>query len=193
MDKRQKIGFEIIQKSLMALKKEVSPMKKSERVRLGIYGLLIAMAVIGLSLILSPNPAWQVITCSSSRANNTTDTDLDGFTDYQECLLAGVITPIDNKTKIWGQYAAAQQGKSSINCSSPPANNICLDPNKQDLFVIIVPASSGSLFPTNPLQYVSTAISQGGLGIAVHPIYVTSALLQSLGPFSPAPYKWLSR
>ena len=60
MDKRQKIGFEIIQKSLKALKKEGSPMKKSERVRLGIYGLLIAMAVIGLSLILCPSPALAV-------------------------------------------------------------------------------------------------------------------------------------
>ena len=57
-----------------------------------------------------------------------------------------------------------------------PAGNICLDPNKQDLFVIIVRNPNNTLFPTNPLPYVSAALSQGGLGIVVHPIYVSAPL-----------------
>jgi hypothetical protein len=136
---------------LSSVKKEVLSMKKSEKARFGIYGILIVMLMMGLSLTLFPVQSQAAVNCSTA---GSTDTDKDGFTDLQECN--GGFKLKDNTTPIYGK----------TNCPTGGAP-ICLDPDNKDLFVIMVPST---YFPTltNPLELVSTPLSQAGLGIRVH-------------------------
>jgi len=143
-------------------RKEVNQMKKREGLRAWMYVILMAVAVIAMSLLLSQVPAQAAVDCNNP--STEADADLDGFTDAQECQ--GI--PLDK-----GTAPTIIQGKLS---GLPRAER--LDPDTKDLFVILVPASP-SKFPVNPqnpsdltypLQYVSAPQSNGGLGIAVHVI-----------------------
>jgi hypothetical protein len=93
------------------------------------------------------------------------DTDGDGFTDAEET--AG-ITLVD--------------GNSDPTITVPPCaftpgedRNSCLDPSTQDLFVILVPDTNGSLLPADPLLFVHRPKVSGGLGLATHIISADQA------------------
>lgn len=143
------------ERELSSVKKEVLSMKKSEKARFGIFGILMAMVMMGLSLTLVPIPSQAAVNCSTVTSGSTTDTDGDGFKDYHECY-GGITTKGSQPTPIYGK----------TNCPST-GSPICLDPDNKNLFVIIVPST---YFPniTNPLEFVSKPLSQGGLGIRVH-------------------------
>jgi hypothetical protein len=121
-----------------------------------LYAILIAAAVMGMSLLLSQVPAQAAVSCLTVSSTSRTDTDGDGFTDYNEC---NGITLKDN-TKIY------------------------TDPNIKDLFVILVrktptliPPQSGN--PMYWFEFVSNPVGQStgqfGLGLAVHEIAMTQA------------------
>ncbi len=133
-------------------------MEKSEKAWFGMYGLLIALSIIGLSLILSPGSTQAAGVNCTTGMSQSTDVDKDGFTDYQECYGFNLI----NGTRAYGK---------SETC---PPGGICLDPDNKDLFVILVPALP-SYLPLNPLQNVSDPVSAGGLGINVHLITPSQA------------------
>jgi hypothetical protein len=156
-------------------------MKNAKKEKFCTKSLFMAVALISLLLLVLGPAQVGAVTCSSSMPQiGSPDTDFDGFTDYQECLTNGVNTPTDlssGKNKIYGQLKCPGTGSNPACASGTTCH--CLDPNKKDLFAIIVkPASGsllGSLFPSNTdfLQYVDLATSAGGLGIVVHPIYPT--------------------
>jgi hypothetical protein len=152
-------------------------MKKAIKMKFRMKNLFMAVTLVSLLLLGFAPAQVGAVTCSTSMANNTTDTDLDGFTDWQECNWNGQTTSIDTKTKIYGQLYCPGTGNNPA-CTSGYTCH-CLDPNKKDLFVIIVNPSTGSLFPPNPLQNISAPITQGGLGIAVHPIKKTAPYTNS--------------
>jgi hypothetical protein len=145
-----------------SVKKEVLPMKKSEKARFGIYGILVTMVMMGLNLTLYPLPSQAAVNCSTVTSGSTTDTDVDGFKDYHECY-GGISTKGTQPTPIYGK----------TNCPTT-GSPICLDPDNKDLFVIMVPST---YFPdiTNPLEFVSTPLAQTGLGIRVHLINLNQA------------------
>ncbi len=142
--------------------------------------IIFAITVTGLLLRQSQCFSQAAVTCSTGMANNSADSDSDGFTDYQECNLNGIATLIDSTHKVYGKLKWPGVSPNP----SCPASTTChkLDPDKRTLFVIIVKPTSGSvinqLTVTNAdlLQYVSAEVSAGGLGIAVHPINKTSYL-----------------
>lgn len=138
-------------------RKELTQMKKRKGLRSWMCIMALAAALIGMSVLLSQAPVHAGVDCSN--ASSTTDSDLDGFTDYQEC---NGITLGDNTL-----FPGKNSGLARANR---------LDPDTEDLFVILVPAAPTSYFPTNPLQYVSNPMSQGGLGITVHQISQTQVV-----------------
>ena len=139
----------------MCLKiKEVIPMKRNKGLNPCWIIAILAMAITGVILFSGQGSALAAVTCPTS---STADADGDGFSDQQEC--DGIPLPNTPPGNIF-------PGKIS---GLPRADR--LDPDTKDLFVILVPVSSGSLFPTNnPLEYVAAPQAQGGLGIAVHVI-----------------------
>jgi hypothetical protein len=123
-----------------------------------ICGTLMAGAALILALIPSQPSAQQcpeecpsigsVVSCTPDYLNcqisQQCDTDADGFTDYEECY---GITLADNTTHFRGYMEGGE----------------CLDPNKKDLFVILIRATPSSNIPDpseysvpekDPLQYV---------------------------------------
>lgn len=94
-------------------------------------------------------------------ASFASDSDNDGLSDAQEQagITLGDGTP----------YPPCTQGMD---------RTLCVDPATKDLFLILVPAS-GSLLPSNPLEFVTKSQSQGGLGIAVHLISQNQVLTGS--------------
>jgi hypothetical protein len=102
-------------------------------------------------MVLNQTPARAAVDCASVGPNDMTDTDKDGFTDYDECY--GVT------------YAGSGSILGSQNCTYSDTTK-CLNPDKPDLFVIWVPAAGGyfdTLYTMNPLEFIS-----GGLGIVTH-------------------------
>jgi hypothetical protein len=145
--------------------------------------IMMIIALTGMSVFLVQGPV--MAGCPSTSSN---DTDLDGFTDNQECNSNGVAVaiPVFDNTKInliYGKQncpcptgVATCSTVSTVNSVTTTTYKHCLDPDKKDLFVIIVNPTNPtgtSLFPSNTdlLQYVDASTSAGGLGIAVHPIY----------------------
>ncbi|MBM4338428.1 MAG: hypothetical protein FJ110_02685 [Deltaproteobacteria bacterium] len=102
---------------------------------------LLLSVLLAIAMAFAQTPASAQVECRNVQAGNTTDTDNDGFSDYEEC---NGITLADGT----------------------PFNS--LDPNKKDLFVILIPADP-SYLPSEPLEYVY------GLGINVHKIYPEQA------------------
>ena len=113
------------------------------------------------------------VNCSAVSSTSTTDSDGDGFTDYQECY--GIV--LSDGTCICGS-AGCPSG-----CTSTNTRTDTLNPNIPDVFVILAPATGGYFqyltSPPNPLQYVSNPTSQGGLGITIH--YISSTQTQACG------------
>jgi hypothetical protein len=141
-------------------------MKKGEGLKSWTYPVLILISALALAVLPIQAPVHAAVDCSKVISTSTTDSDLDGFTDFEECngiMLAGNLFP----------------GRTIIN----PATNSAyaradrLDPDTKDVFVILVQADGGyfRLLP-NPLQYVSNPVSQGGLGITVHQISKSQVL-----------------
>ena len=125
--------------------------------------LLIAMAVA-----MPSTRAWAAVNCANATAGSTIDSDGDGLTDYEECT---GITLID--------------GTSVPYCGNSPGGGAgCLDPNRKDVFVIVVPAANGSLLPagfnpftrrfTSATGLAATAFS--ALGVTTHQITAAQAL-----------------
>jgi hypothetical protein len=122
--------------------------------------VLTAVALVGMCECLqTPAQGAVPVTCSADM-NRNTDSDLDGLFDYEECYgipLGGVIFP----------------GKISNIATRADR----LDPDSEDLFVVLVPRTGGYFqLLTNPLQYVSDPISAGGLQVAVHVINQSQVL-----------------
>jgi len=125
--------------------------------------MVAAGMVAALVPAVLPTRAWAAVNCAALLAGGVdpgTDSDSDGFTDYQEC--SGITLAAD--------------GTVVPTCGSPPPDRTaCLDPNTKDLFVIYAPATSGSLLPpafnpfVNPLTvYGVTFTGLTTLGVTVH-------------------------
>jgi hypothetical protein len=154
----------VVQENLHITRKEVIQMKKREGLRSWMYIIFMAVTLMGLNMLLSQVPAQAAVDCATVTSSSTTDTDKDGFTDYQEC---NGITLAD--------------GTSFPGKSSQAAITVRLDPDTRDLFVILVPATPSS-FPANPLEFVSKPVSQGGLGLNVHVITPAQAPNRVVSP-----------
>lgn len=137
------------------------------------YWCGVAGIVLGLGLAALPSAAWGAVDCkvvtSGESPDVTTDSDGDGFTDYQECkgiLLAG--------------------GAEVQSCVAPDTTlerSSCLHPDSKDLFVIYAPASTGSLlvgadprmeilepFKVLPTNYGITFNGLASLGVTIHQV-----------------------
>jgi hypothetical protein len=140
----------IVRENLHITRKEVIQMKKKEGLRASRLIILMALAVIGMIMLLSQVPAQAAVTCPTM---STADADGDGFTDAQEC---NGITLVD------GTFIPGKNSQATTITAR-------LDPDTRDLFVILSPASPSN-FPANPLEFLSKPVSQGGLGLNVHVI-----------------------
>src|SRR5438034_2556633 len=129
-------------------------MKKRQCIRLRVGLRFMAAAALMLALPLSQARAQ--VDCATVTAGSPTDSDRDGFTDYQEC----------NGIDLDLGTAPARHFPSCVGVTLNRAD--CLDPNTKDLFVILAPATPTSLIPADPLRYVSPPQSTGGLSIATH-------------------------
>lgn len=154
----------VVRENPHTTRKEVIQMKKREGLKLWMYVIIMAVVVMGMSLLLSQVPAQAAVDCNLVTSNNTTDTDGDGFTDYQECV---GITLYD------GSRFKGRNDKGTLPRSQ------YLDPDSKDLFVVLVRAGS-TLIPPKPtnaedvaywFEYVSNIADQitgFGLGLGVH-------------------------
>jgi hypothetical protein len=117
---------------------------------------LMAAALIGaLLLIALPGQSWATIAC-------TADTDNDGLCDAQESAGITLINTATGTTRTIPPCAAGTTGTARLSC---------VDPNTKDIFIAIVPVSSGSLLPTPIPQTVFDPFSGfSSLGITAHPI-----------------------
>jgi hypothetical protein len=121
--------------------------------------LIVLAAVILLGVLasvpLGAHAATTGVNCSNARADR--DADGDGISDKDECqgitLNLGTAAPVS---------IPKCPGTSPFGC---------LDPNRKDLFVILVPAAT-SLIPSSPFEFVAkpTAAPDLGLGITIHQI-----------------------
>jgi len=132
-------------------------MKDRKKMKSGMMWLLLSMS-LAIAMVFVQSPGWAV-TCPVP--NDATDSDSDGFTDYEEC---NGITLYDG-TCMCG----------SVNCPLPPVGCTStrtdrLDPNKKDLFVIFIRKTPSNIpVDLDPLAYVK------GLPINVHLITETQA------------------
>lgn len=155
------------------------------RNRCWIYLILMTVTLIGMSLLLSQaaQAAQVADRCASNKLTetSTTDTDGDGFTDYQECFGITLANGQHFPGKIEG--VAAQLPRSQY-----------LDPDSKDLFVILVRSDDPGVLagPTKITHQVNNAADvaywfpfvsspvgqntgQYGLGFAVHLITADQA------------------
>lgn len=123
-------------------------MRRMQRDNRRICAAWLAGAAMAALVLALPLPAHATVDCSTVVPGSTTDTDADGFTDYEECTGIGGLT----------SCGAAVTDRAT-----------CLDPSSKDVFVILVPASPSN-FPANLLELVTKPASLGGLGLAVHVI-----------------------
>jgi hypothetical protein len=148
-------------------------MKRTEELRSWMYAVLMAVAVMGMSFFLTQVPAQAAVNCTTVSSTSRTDTDGDGFTDYDECrgiTFAG-----------GGTFPGKNSGLS---------REQRLDPDTKDLFVIVV-RKTPSLMPpktgnqTYWFEYIIHPVGQSagqfGLGLAVHEITTTQAPNRTVG------------
>lgn len=172
MRKKRTKGLRTIEKNMNPTMKEVIQMKRREGLRSWMHAILVAVAVMGMSLLLSQVPAQAAVDCTKVLSTDKTDTDGDGITDYDEC---------NGITFAGGGTFPGYKSKGSLPRSG------YLDPNSKDLFVIVV-RTTPTLMPPKPtnaedvaywFQYVSNPVGQStgqfGLGIAVHEITTAQA------------------
>jgi hypothetical protein len=147
-------------------------MRDSEHTTPGTGWRLIAVATLAVALgvAILPIQARALVTCPTA---STGDADGDGLTDAQEC--AGITLNLGTATAI-----------IIPPCTAGLARSACLDPNAKDLFVIVVPAASGSLLAPgfNPFGTITVSGTNVGpinfsgfsaLGITVHQITAAQA------------------
>jgi hypothetical protein len=115
-------------------------MKDRKTTKSGMMWLLFSV-LLAIALVFVQTLARAEVVCNNVQPDTTTDTDNDGFTDYEEC---NGITLADG-----------------VHFNGYLEGGECLDPNKKDLFVILNRANPSN-FDQNPLEYVY------GLGINVH-------------------------
>jgi hypothetical protein len=120
--------------------------------------ILLSVALL-TCLVLTQTPVYGAVNCATA---TDYDSDGDGFTDLQECNGISFVGSPNNF--IYGRLNA-------------PANLLReerLDPDTEDLFVILVPDLLGqSKIPVTPMVFISNSVGSGGLGIYVHPIPAT--------------------
>lgn len=114
-------------------------------------GALWLLSLAASLFVLLPN----VVGAGGGTTTCTGDTDCDGFSDSLEN--SGI--PMKDGTTYPGYLSRGNLPRNQY-----------LDPSTKDLFVIMVPLSSGSLIPQN-----STATVATGLGITVHEISPSKA------------------
>jgi hypothetical protein len=129
-------------------------MKQSNIIRSLIGMVLVTMAVLLMTLILQV-PAHGEINCTI--VNSGDDADCDGFISTQE---TGGITLTDSTNFPGSSSTGTARG-----------NRLGLDVPAKDLFVVVVPLASGSLFPADPLATLTSAASE--MGISVHRLTTT--------------------
>ena len=126
--------------------------------RLGLTALVALL--VALAIVMPAKRTWAAVDCSTATAGTTIDSDGDGLTDFEECtgitLADGTLVP----------NCAVSRGSAAG----------CLDPNRKDVFVVVVPASSGSLLPAgfNPFTQVFTNPNTGASGTAFAALGVTA-------------------
>jgi len=137
---------------------------------------LVLLAVAGFALAVVGGQAWAQVTCPTTSAN---DFDGDGFTDAQECAgitTLGTVTPGADGTAsvVVGRrlFPPCVQGMDRLSC---------VDPNSKDLFVVLLPATEGSLMsgtlPTaiadpfaNQTVYGLAFTGLSGIGVTAHAV-----------------------
>lgn len=111
---------------------------------------LFAATALALAFLLAAAPSWAAVTCATTESTSTADADGDGYTDFEEC---GGIT-------IYG---------TQVTVPACPGENLdypalgCLDPDKKDLFVILLRAASSKI-PADGLSSISM------IGAVVHEV-----------------------
>jgi hypothetical protein len=129
-------------------------MKKRQTIKAKMIPGLIALAVM---FVIFPFQAGAT-DCSTLLAQPNGDPDNDGFTNSQECQ---GLTYVPNN--VFLNYPSCRQ-------ISPPPRGACIDPESSDLFVILFKQTPTNVPPTNPLEFVTTPATSGGLGIYIHEI-----------------------
>lgn len=140
--------------------------------------IVLAAAVAAIAIGLPTNPALaQTTTCSAS-----VDTDGDGFTDAQECAgitTLGTTVTVNGTPTIIGQKTFPQ-------CNGTQARQDCVDPASKDLFVVYVPAGTGSLLASGTATGIANPFANqtvygvafngyAGLNVTVHVLDGTQA------------------
>jgi hypothetical protein len=169
-----------IQENMNLTIKEVIEMKRREGLRLWMYAIVIVVAVMGMSLLLSQVRAQAAVDCLTVSPTSKTDTDGDGFTDYDECR--GIT------------FAGGGTFPGKNTPGRPTVRSQYLDPDTKDLFVIVVRITP-TLMPPKPtnaedvaywFEFVSNPVGQStgqfGLGFAVHEITSTQAPNRTVCP-----------
>lgn len=163
METKHLIKLKTFQHNTDTIRKGVKAMNKKGGIWAWMRLVLLLMPLLAC-LVLTQTPVHGAVDCATA---GNADSDGDGFTDAQECI--GI------------PYAGSQSPEPSIqgkNSGLPRAQR--LDPDTEDLFVILVRAVSGSKIPPdadNPLQFVSNTLALGGLGITVH--LITEAYVEN--------------
>jgi hypothetical protein len=141
---------------------------------------ILALLMLGaLALTFQLGAVSALAACGSGP---TLDTDCDGFINTVESSTLSLPSNI---------YLAANNSNTIPYCGpNPPADRtICLDPNTQDLFVIINRATTGSNIPLPPyngsyfgnIYHIDPlALVYPGLGVATHELLQTSGTSQSV-------------
>src|SRR3990172_734445 len=142
--------------------------RQESRPSLGRLALVAFAAALLLALVPIEAAA---VTCPTI---SPLDSDNDGFSDIDEC--DGIT--FANSANLGGTSLAT----TFPSCFDSAGNRNtllryqCLDPNSKDLFLILVPATSGSHFtarfpdPQSLVSLISKDKSLGGLGLPVHVI-----------------------
>jgi len=121
------------------------------------------MGVVALTIATIPSQALTQ-TCPSTvdcgqNPSTTCDADADGISDYDECT---------------GIYLYDSSPYTGYQNRGSLTRNYYLDPNAQDLFVILVQAAD-TLIPADPMEFVYRPKASGGLGLATHTITASQA------------------
>lgn len=148
-------------------------MPSTERVIASLTRRLLALAALLLVSGLTANSAAAVdcnAVLNAQVPDFASDSDKDGFTDYQEC--SGI-------TLAFGPLVPSCVVASG---SPPPERSTCMHPDSLDLFVIYAPAAQGSLLVggdprteiREPFKTVSayglTFLGLGALGVTIHQV-----------------------
>jgi len=139
-------------------------MQKKEGISLAVTLEVIVVAMVITVILHVPAQVFgSAVNCniiSAAGGNVGLDSDCDGFPDSLE--QTGFTFP--------GTAAGSIPGFNSATGWSATT----LDPSVKDLFVILAPAATGSLFPSDAITILTSA-AHNDLGITVHPIAAAQA------------------